>query len=57
MLVGKPPFFDIDQGNLIKLIKSGKFDKNDKKWKDLSSDAKDLIKKLLNIDFEKRLSA
>ncbi len=47
LLIGKLPFFDENQDDLVKVIKNGNFDKNNPSWKALSKQAKDLILKLL----------
>mmetsp|Transcript_55836 Transcript_55836/g.92971 ORF Transcript_55836/g.92971 Transcript_55836/m.92971 type:complete len:348 (-) Transcript_55836:109-1152(-) len=59
LLCGFPPFFDA-QGNqkrLYKLIKLGKYRFPSPYWDYVSEPAKDLIKQLLTLDVEKRLSA
>lgn len=55
MLSGRPPFFAKDRGQLFKKIKAGAFKFPAKYWKDVSEDAKDLIRKLLVLDPKKRI--
>jgi serine/threonine protein kinase len=57
MLSGSPPFYHEDNFELFEIIASGQYDFADPTWKDVSAEAQDLIKKLLVVDPEKRLSS
>ena len=57
MLSGKQPFEGKDDEEIENNIKQGKIDFNDPVWDYISNDAKDLIKKLLNIKVDKRYTA
>jgi calcium/calmodulin-dependent protein kinase I len=57
MLCGFPPFYDDDNAKLFELIKDCQFDFPSPYWDNVSEEAKDLIRKLLVIDSDKRLSA
>ena len=56
-LAGYPPFYaknDVSQRNMIK---TANFNFNHSLWRDISNEAKDLIKQLLVVDPNKRLNA
>lgn len=53
ILVGFPPFSDDE---LEKQIKEGKYDFYDESWSSVSEDAKDIIRKLMCVDPNKRAS-
>jgi len=60
MLVGRPPFFSTTgQNNMTpgmdKNIRAGKYATHDEKFQSLSSDAKDLIQKMLLVDRRQRI--
>jgi len=57
LLCGYPPFYDEDQASLFESIIRGKYEFHDDYWKDISESAKDLIRKLLTVDPNKRLTA
>ena len=57
MLCGFPPFYDEEEENLYKQIKSGTYEFPIPYWDNVSDGAKDLISKLLCINSEKRLSS
>jgi len=54
MLCGRPPFYAKDRSHLFRKIKDGSFTFPDKYWKHVSSGAKDLITRLLQVDPRKR---
>jgi calcium/calmodulin-dependent protein kinase I len=56
LLGGYPPFHDENQKNLFKKIKKGEFEFHEEYWGAVSSDAKDLIRGLLHVDPESRLT-
>ena len=56
MLCGFPPFYAEENSELFTLICSGKFEFHSPYWDTISDSAKDLIKKLLIVQPEKRLS-
>jgi calcium/calmodulin-dependent protein kinase I len=57
LLSGQLPFYDEDQFELFERIKGGKYDMSDPIWNNISTDAKDLIKKLLVVDPAQRITA
>ena len=57
LLTGKPPFGGINDEEILSKVKKGKFDLTKYPWGVISNEAKDLIKKLIEIDPTKRLSA
>ena len=59
LLCGYPPFYDENNNNskIFKMIKAGEFTFADPYWTDISKDAKDLVKRLLTVDVEKRITA
>ena len=57
LLTGLPPFNGNSDEEIMKKIKSGKFDMKKYPWPIISSQAKDLLKKLLEFDVNKRISA
>lgn len=57
LLCGYPPFYEESNEKLFELIKSGKLDFTGPQWEKISDEAKDLIKKLLDIDPNKRYKA
>jgi len=57
LLCGYPPFYDEDQATLFETIIRGQYDFREEYWGGISQTAKDLIKGLLTVKPEKRLSA
>lgn len=57
LLTGRPPFEGDDDKEIIQKVKTGKYDTSTPPFPSLSYEAKDLIKKLLEIDVKKRISA
>jgi len=57
LLGGYPPFIEENQRELFKKIMKGRYKFHDEYWSDISDDGKDLIKSLMNIDTETRLTA
>jgi calcium-dependent protein kinase len=57
LLVGYPPFKGSSQKELLSNIVKGEFSIKGEEWDRVSEEAKDLIKKLLELDSNKRLSA
>ena len=57
LLTGRPPFGGSDDEKILSKVKKGKFDLVKYPWSIISNEAKDLIKKLIEIDPNKRLSA
>jgi calcium/calmodulin-dependent protein kinase (CaM kinase) II/calcium/calmodulin-dependent protein kinase I len=57
LLVGYPPFFDDDQKKLFKKIKSGSYHFHDEYWSNTSSEAIDMIKKMLCVNQSDRWTA
>jgi len=57
LLGGYPPFYDEKQANLYRKIKKGEYEFDPEYWDAVSSDAKDLISKMLVVNPAKRLTA
>jgi calcium/calmodulin-dependent protein kinase I len=57
MLSGTPPFYHEDNFELFEIIKKGKFTFDAPAWQHVSDEAKDLIKGLLVVDPNERLTA
>jgi len=56
MLCGYPPFVEKNLPRLYKAIKKGKVAFNKPYWDNISADAKDCVKRLLEVDIKKRLT-
>lgn len=56
LLCGYPPFYGDDDQEILRMVKKGKFDFDGEEWDEVSEEAKDLIKKLINKP-ERRLTA
>ena len=56
LLCGYPPFYGDDNQEILAMVQKGQFDFDGEEWESVSSDAKDLIKKLITKP-EKRLTA
>jgi calcium-dependent protein kinase len=57
LLCGYSPFNGRTEEAILEKVKIGKFAMSDSIWQEISNEAKDLIKNLLNKNIEKRLSA
>lgn len=57
LLAGFPPFAADSQDDLFESIIAGEFEFEEDYWHDISDDAKDLIRRLLNTDPSSRISA
>ena len=57
LLTGNFPFVGKTSQKLFESIKTGKYKNTGKEWESISSQAKDLIKKMLELDTTKRISA
>ena len=57
MLSGQPPFKGENDEEIYQSIKKAKYNFNDEIWDEISNEAKDLIKNLLNKDINNRYSA
>ncbi|KAG7336486.1 serine/threonine protein kinase [Nitzschia inconspicua] len=57
LLSGNLPFMGRSQKELFRKIVSGKFEFDEEDWCDVSSDAKDLVQKLLVLDPDERLTS
>jgi serine/threonine protein kinase len=57
MLAGYQPFFEQNANKLYKMIKEGNYDLTSDPWPNISGAAKDLLKKLLTVDPDRRISA
>ena len=56
-IVGKPPFNGLANKEVFENIRNGKLNNNNPRFKAASSEVKDLIRKLLDVHVENRLSA
>ncbi len=57
ILCGHPPFYGSTEKRILEKVVKGLYEFKDSEWEGISEDAKDLIRKLLEYDPEKRLSA
>ena len=57
MLAGYQPFFESNANKLYKMIREGTYDLTSEPWPNISDRGKDLVKRLLTVDPEKRISA
>ena len=57
LLSGIPPFNGKDDEAILRAVKRGKFEFRQDKWKSVSTEAKDLISKMLVLEPEDRISA
>lgn len=56
LLCGYPPFYDESDAVLFEIIMKGKFDFDERYWRDISKEAKSLIRNMLHVDPRKRLT-
>lgn len=56
LLCGYPPFYGDDNNEILAMVQKGSFDFDGEEWDDVSSEAKDLIQKLITKP-ERRLTA
>lgn len=57
LLCGYPPFNGANDEQIIKNVKLGKFRTDEEEWQSISSEAIDLVNKLLAFDPRDRISA
>ena len=57
LLSGKPPFYGDDDKEILNSVKVGTYSMQGPEWKNISNDAKDLIKKMLTYDPIQRITA
>ena len=57
LLGGYPPFIESNQRTLFRKIRKGQYEFHEEYWGQVSEDAKDLIRSLLTVNPDKRLSA
>jgi calcium-dependent protein kinase len=57
LLCGYPPFKGKNHNDIFEKIKTGKYSFNQSEWKNVSREAKVLIKKMLTFRPDERLSA
>lgn len=57
LLCGYPPFYGDNDAKILKSVKSGKFDFPEQDWDHISDECKDMIRKMLTRDPNKRISA
>lgn len=56
LLCGYLPFYHEERAITVRLVRSGKFDFDDEEWAGVSDHAKDLIRQLLELDVNKRIT-
>jgi len=56
LLCGYLPFYHEERAITVRLVRAGKFDFDDEEWANISDDAKDLIRRLLELDVSKRIT-
>jgi len=56
-LCGYPPFNGASDKQIIESVLNGKFTLDEPEWDEISEDAKDLVRKMLEYDPAKRISA
>jgi calcium-dependent protein kinase len=57
LLSGKPPFDGNDDKEIVNSVRIGTYSLSGAEWKNISAEAKDLIKKMLTYDIAQRISA
>jgi calcium-dependent protein kinase len=57
LLSGKPPFDGNDDKEIVNNVRMGTYSMSGPEWKNISADAKDLIKKMLTYDMGQRINA
>jgi calcium-dependent protein kinase len=57
LLSGKPPFYGDDDKEILNSVKLGTYSLSGPEWKNISSEAKDLIKQMLTYDPAARITA
>jgi calcium-dependent protein kinase len=57
LLCGYPPFNGANDKQIIDAVLKGKYTLDEPEWDDISADAKDLVRKMLEYDPSKRISA
>lgn len=57
LLSGTPPFNGSNDNAIMQKVKSGKYSMSGSEWDSISDNAKDLIKKMLTYEHDKRISA
>lgn len=57
LLCGYPPFYNENDGRLFDSIMAGQYEFHSPYWDNISAQAKDLIKKLLVVNPQQRLTA
>lgn len=55
LLVGYPPFYADTKDGIFDAIEAGRYEMKGKEWKPITENAKDLIRKLLEVDEKKRI--
>ena len=57
LLCGYPPFNGANDKQIIEAVLKGKYTLDEPEWDDVCEDAKDLVRRLLTYDPEKRITA
>ena len=57
LLSGRPPFDGDDDNEITEQVKIGNISYKDEIWKEISGEGIDLLKRMLNTNFKKRVSA
>jgi calcium-dependent protein kinase len=56
-LCGYPPFNGANDKQIIEAVLRGKYTVDEPEWEDISAEAKDLVRKMLEYDPAKRINA
>lgn len=57
LICGYPPFYGDDDAQILRSVKSGRFDFPDAEWSNISSECKNLIKRMLSLQEDARPEA
>ena len=57
LLSGRPPFAGDNDKEILDAVKMGVFSLSSKEWSAISAEAKDLIKQMLTLDSNQRITA
>jgi calcium-dependent protein kinase len=57
LLCGYPPFNGANDKQIIESVLKGKYTLDEPEWDDISEDAKDLVRRMLEYDPKKRITA
>lgn len=57
LLSGAPPFFHREESRIMTMIEQGKYSFRSERWTNVSSDAKDFVRRVLEVDVRRRMTA